>query len=188
MKNKERQEICPKVVISEWVQRYSDSLYAFAIKRVSSEAQAKDLVQNTFLIAYESFHRFEGRSKPKTWLTSILNNKIMDHYRQVYRRKEVTLSDNQESFDHKGAWLPEHLPQDYDLQQVLDQPDFLEVFDSCLDCLPDRWRASIEIKYLQSDISLDELGITKANYWKMLERARVRLRGCLEKNWFKPTG
>jgi RNA polymerase sigma-70 factor (ECF subfamily) len=75
--------------VSEWVNLYSDDLYAYAVKRVSDQNLAQDLVQNAFIAAYQSFDRFEGKSKPKTWLISILKNKIMDHFRQVYRRNET---------------------------------------------------------------------------------------------------
>jgi RNA polymerase sigma-70 factor (ECF subfamily) len=76
-------------------------------------------------------------------------------------------------------------PEPWNERHLLDDPTFVTVFDGCIEALPEKWETSVRIKYLASDVSLDELGVSKANYWKMLERARTRLRDCLEVNWFK---
>jgi RNA polymerase sigma-70 factor (ECF subfamily) len=171
--------------VSEWVNLYSDDLYAYAVKRVSDQNLAQDLVQNAFIAAYQSFDRFEGKSKPKTWLISILKNKIMDHFRQVYRRNETLIEGEEQWFDQDGNWKKEMKPEPWNERHLLDDPTFVTVFDGCIEALPEKWETSVRIKYLASDVSLDELGVSKANYWKMLERARTRLRDCLEVNWFK---
>lgn len=173
-------------IITDWVNQYSDPLYAYAVKRVSDDGLAKDLVQDTFLAAYQNIDRFENRSKPKTWLTSILKNKIMDHFRQVYRRKETSIEGDYQMFDEDGSWKTENIPTPWVEEHLLDNPGFIKVFDGCIESLPERWGSSIRIKYLGEDKNVEELGISKANYWKMLERARTQLRKCLEVNWIKP--
>lgn len=173
-----------KTIVTKWVNEYTDDLYAYAVKRVSHDELAKDLVQNTFLAAYQSYPRFKHQSKPKTWLTSILKNKIMDYFRQVYRQKETLIEGNEEWFDDEGRWKENNLPEQWSTEHVLDDPDFLLVFDSCLDGLPEKWGASVRLKYLEPENSFEDLGVTKANYWKILERARLQLRKCLESNWF----
>lgn len=62
------------------------------------------------------------------------------------------------------------------------------MFDGCLNDLPERWATSVRIKYLGHEVEVEELGISKANYWKMLERARTQLRQlrqCIEAKWYK---
>lgn len=172
--------------VTEWVNAYSDDLYRYAVKRITDENLARDLVQTTFLSALQSFHSFQFKSKPKTWLTSILKNKIMDHFRQVYRRNETFIESTNDWFDENGHWKKEYYPQDWGIDEVnvLDDPNFVETLDGCIDELPERWQTSIRIKYFESDTSIDDLGVSKSNYWKMLERARTRLRLCLEAKWF----
>ena len=73
------------VMIKEWVKLYSDQLYTWAYYKTSSIDTSEDLVQETFLAALHSFNNFGGMSEPKTWLLSILKNKIADHFRKSYR-------------------------------------------------------------------------------------------------------
>ena len=68
--------------ITSWVLEYTDALYSRAINKISSIEIAEDLVQETFLSAFASFEKFKNNSQPKTWLISILNNKIIDFYRK----------------------------------------------------------------------------------------------------------
>jgi len=95
--------------ISEWVNDYTEVLPGFAMKRMSDVQVAEDLVQETFIAAHQSIHKFQQKSSPKTWLTSILKNKIMDHYRQVYRQNE-TFIEGSEAFNEDGSWRMEKLP------------------------------------------------------------------------------
>jgi RNA polymerase sigma factor (sigma-70 family) len=54
---------------------------------------SKELVQETFVAAWQSFDRFEGKSSPVTWLISILKNKAVDHYRRNAKRGRLSFSE-----------------------------------------------------------------------------------------------
>ncbi|NOY23070.1 MAG: RNA polymerase sigma factor [Acidobacteria bacterium] len=69
----------------QWVEKHGDYLYRFALLRVHNPQIAEDMVQETFLAALKSNANFEGRSSERTWLTGILKNKIIDHYRKNVR-------------------------------------------------------------------------------------------------------
>jgi len=107
----------------------------------------------------------------------------MDHYRQVYRKNE-TFIEGSEAFNEDGSWRMEKLPSQWEEEIPLDDPEFVSTFDDCLESLPEKWKIAVRLKYLKEDHDLDSLGISKANYWKMLERARNQLRECLTVNWF----
>ena len=108
--NKPQKEQGSRAIDPElWVDRYGDYLYAFAQSRLVDRTRAEDLVQETFLSALNSMKTFKGRSSERTWLTSILKHKILDHFRK--RRREKTLEDSgvpqdnlQQFFDDKGHW------------------------------------------------------------------------------------
>lgn len=181
-----------KEQIADWVKIYTKELYAYTASKVSDRELLDDIVQNTFLAALEGYSRFEGKSNPKTWLFAILKNKIADYFREKYKRSGAKEQFNplDECFDQYGSWEPCHRPQDWetDEQELLDNPEFNDVLKNCFDKLPGKWSAAIELKYLSDYNSKDiceNLGISMANYWQTIHRAKVMLRFCIESSWFK---
>jgi RNA polymerase sigma-70 factor (TIGR02943 family) len=175
-----------KEKVTSWVTEHSDYLFGYAMKRIGHEEIAKDLIQNTYIAALKSYERFEGRSSPKTWLVSILKNKIMDHFRKE-SRTESTFTGIESYFDSDGNWLADKLPTSWEEEgHLLDNEDFIEVFKRCLSYLPEKWMGAIQVKYLNPELKGDisHLDISRANYWKILERARLQLRSCIQQNWF----
>ncbi|MDX2414278.1 MAG: RNA polymerase sigma factor, partial [Bacteroidales bacterium] len=99
--------------LSEWVETYTSDLYSWAYHKVSDPEMAKDLVQDTFLAAAEKIQGFRGDSTPKTWLFSILNNKIIDFYRK--RVKQPVKMENQvlsTFFDEDESWKVSQRPRE----------------------------------------------------------------------------
>lgn len=177
--------------ISDWVDEYTSDLYSWAFHKVSDPELAKDLVQDTFLAAVEKIDSFKGKSSPKTWLFSILNFKIIDHYRA--KVKQPTRFDNQsfsEFFTEEGEWLPDKRPGVWNDEDghLLDNVDFNDVLQKCIDALPEQWSLTVKLKYLMSkkgEKICQELGITTTNYWQIIHRAKLQLRDCIENKWSK---
>jgi DNA-directed RNA polymerase specialized sigma24 family protein len=67
--------------------------------------------------------------------------------------------------------------------------EFWDVFNGCLSKLPQGLADAFFLRELDG-LGAEEvqqiLGITPANLWKRLHRARVCLRRCLESGWFGP--
>lgn len=181
----------PATTIKCWVHLYSDNLYSWAFHKTSSREVAEDLVQETFLAAFQALPRFKGDSNPKTWLFAILNNKINDHYRRCYRNP--VLDDDgvfDKIFDENGEWRKEERPGEWLDEEcnVLDDANFRQVLQDCLHRLPGKWLAAVHLKFMEEkngEQICKELGITNTNFWQVLHRAKLQLRKCLEVNWFK---
>lgn len=177
--------------IKYWVELYSDQLYTWAYYKTSDKETAEDLVQETFLAAVHSFQKFERKSEPKTWLVSILKNKIADHYRIAYRNNASNIVSLSQFFDNNEDWIAEQRPQQWkveDEQHLLDNIDFNRTLSHCLEELPVHWKASILLKFIEEKDTNEicqELEITPTNYWQIMHRAKLQLRKCLELNWFK---
>src|SRR3989304_5315829 len=60
-------------------------LYQFAISLTGQETDAEDLVQETFLSAYENFAELDDEAKVKPWLFAILKN----HYLNLCKRRKI---------------------------------------------------------------------------------------------------
>jgi RNA polymerase sigma-70 factor (ECF subfamily) len=71
--------------IQELVETHGDRLLRSACLLCGNETDAQDIVQDTFLEAIKSVHRFRGRSTLYTWLHSILLN-LTRHYRRDRKR------------------------------------------------------------------------------------------------------
>jgi len=171
-------------VVSKWVELYNNDLYRHALGKMPDTNLAEDMVQNTFLAALGSYENFKGDSSPKTWLMSILKNKIMDHYRLAYKRNELSIHSEVEMFDNNGSWISSEMPSEWSTEHLLDNPSFNQTLANCMSALPENWNNAIQMKYLNSNLTPEDVGISRTNYWKMLERARRQLRKCLDTNWF----
>lgn len=177
--------------IKSWVMLYTPHLYTVAIYKTSDKETAEDLVQETFIAAVKGFEKFENKSEPKTWLLSILKNKIADHFRKSYRNQRDKTISIDHFFDNTENWKSSERPQNWEIadeQQLLDNTEFAATLNNCIDKLPQQWKASVMLKYLEekkTEMVCKELEITATNYWQILHRAKLQLRKCLELNWFK---
>lgn len=197
--NKELDISTLAITVKRWVEMYSDKMYSWTFYKTNSKEIAEDLVQDTFLAAFQSISKFEGKSDPKTWLFAILNNKIAEHFRKIYRNP--ILSENQANpnegesffdtlFDSNGEWQKEERPKEWQNTEahLLDDVAFVKVLQACMDKLPANWNAVIQLKYLEEkkgDLICQELGIAPTNFWQILHRSKLQLRKCLENHWFK---
>lgn len=62
-----------------------DHLYRVALHLAKEQQEARDLVQETYARALESFEQFSPGTHMKAWLTRILYNFFLDHYHQSKR-------------------------------------------------------------------------------------------------------
>jgi RNA polymerase sigma-70 factor (TIGR02943 family) len=180
-----------------WVELYGDYLFKFAMMRLRDPATAEDLVQETFLAALKGGKNFAGRSAEKTWLASILKNKIFDYYRKASRETSFTdleFYSNEESDRFvaegtlKGGWVHELGPREWSSPGAsLDNEEFWRTIHDCSAKLPKNVSTVFtlrEIDGVESKEICEMLGISPNNLWVMLHRARMALRRCLEINWF----
>ena len=184
--------------LKEWVNSYADEMLSWAVYRTSDRETAEDLVQETFIAAFKSYDSFQQKSQPRTWLFSILNNKLTDYHRKKFRQQTYTesaiLKEDKKTgisdlFNVHDKWNKEREPHpwSYEEEHLLDNAEFQDALKKCLDELPENWFSAISLKYLEEKegkVICQELGITPSNFWQILHRAKLRLRECIEINWF----
>lgn len=184
-----------KIVFERWVNQFGDGLYAWAFYKTSSKETAEDLVQETFLAAYFKIDSFEGKSQPKTWLFSILNNKIIDYYRKSNKTTKQTFSISENNgyeisdaiFNQLGCWNDFNINPLWEQdEELLDNPEFNSLMEECMEGLPKKWKTALTSKYLsdkKADAICQELEITLSNYWQIVHRAKLLMKKCLEAKW-----
>jgi RNA polymerase sigma-70 factor (ECF subfamily) len=175
-----------------WLERHGDYLYRFALSRVRSPDAAEELVQEALLAAWKGRDLFAGQASERTWLTSILKRKVVDWFRRRVRERAQTGADPDEKafdpFDRTGHWKKS--PTDWSRgnpAEHLNRAEFWTTLHTCLGKLPPRLHDAFVLRYLdgrEGEEVCRELGLTPANFWVMLHRARLRMSGCLSANWF----
>jgi RNA polymerase sigma-70 factor (TIGR02943 family) len=174
-----------------------DYLMRFARLQLRNDAWAEDAVSETLLAALAKPQAFQARSQLKTWLVGILKHKIIDALRQ--RQREVVLDsgsddDNADPLEHMAFKTDGHYaekPAEWgNPERDMQSRQFFEVLEACTEKLPaaqGRLFLMREWLELSSEDICKELSLTPTNLYVQLHRARLRLRECLELNWFAQT-
>jgi RNA polymerase sigma-70 factor, ECF subfamily len=89
-----------------WYERALPRVYGVVFDRCGGDrALAEEITQEAFVEAVRNRERFEGRSDPVTWVTSIARHKVADHHRRAARdeRRRLRLLSGTAA-DEEAAW------------------------------------------------------------------------------------
>ncbi len=176
----------------QWVEQYGDFLFNYAVMHLRDRAVAEEMVQETFLSALGSAENFKGLSSERSWLVAILKHKIIDYIRKVSRERRHFQDvdgdvDEHSAFNEVGHWKVEPDAWPGNPAQAFEQKAFFDRLHACMEKLPEQ-QATVFVLREFGEFSTDEickaLGVSTTNLWVLLHRARMRLRQCLEMNWF----
>jgi len=78
----ERAKAQDEAAFEQIMSLYADRLYNYILRMVGNATDAEDLVQETFLRAYQGLPNFDGRASLGTWLYRIATNLCIDHQRR----------------------------------------------------------------------------------------------------------
>jgi RNA polymerase sigma-70 factor, ECF subfamily len=82
--------VADQSTFAEQAMEYAPQLYSGALRMTRNQADAEDLVQETYLRGYRSFHTFEQGTNLRAWLFRILTNAYINKYRAKQRRPTET--------------------------------------------------------------------------------------------------
>jgi len=171
-----------------------DYLMKFARLQLRNDAWAEDAVSETVVAALAKPQAFGNRSQLKTWLVGILKHKVVDslrhHSREVSGLRD-TDDEQADPLDYIAFKADGHFvesPADWgNPEQDLGSRQFFEILEACASKLPsNQGRLFLMREWLElsSEEICKELQLTPTNLYVLLHRARLRLRECLEINWF----
>lgn len=132
------------------VETYLDGLYGGALRLTRNRDAAEDLVQETFLKAWRSFHTFQSGTNARAWLYRIMMNAYIDSYRKADREPEVVdQEDIEEQYLYSRVQESEELrrqgnPEEVALQAVMDAD-----VEAALAALPESFRAAVMLADLE---------------------------------------
>jgi len=173
---------------TELVNQYERKIYRLAKHITQNDEDAEDVLQETFLKAYEHLDNFQGNSKFYTWIVRIAVNESLMKLRKRKGDRTVPLDEPVDTGEEMVAreiavWEdnPEQRYSREEMQQILDdavqtlKPDFRTVF------------ILRDIEELSTEETAESLGISIPAVKSRLLRARLALREKLTRQ-FKRKG
>lgn len=159
------------------VSRYERNLYRTAMALTHNPADAEEVVQETFLRAFEYLGQFRGEAKFQTWLTQITLNTA----RMKIRKQHAGLW---ESLDEPRETDEGLIPRDVaewreNPEEQLGRAETEELLHQALRGLPPGYREVItlrDIQMLSTQETAELMGMSVANVKTRLLRARLQLR------------
>lgn len=152
-------------------------MYALARVLTGGDADAEDLVQETFVRAFRAISRFRRESSFRTWLHRIAVNVVKSHVARRGRRVETSAL--REDGEHVESLL-DRMPSDEDLETAVVRRQSI---DRALGTLSDEVRLLITLRDVQG-LEYHEIatvtGLPIGTVESRVFRARQRLRPMLE--------
>jgi RNA polymerase sigma-70 factor (ECF subfamily) len=155
--------------------RHLDALYRTALRMTRSEADAEDLVQETYIRAFRFRDQFTLGTNMKAWLFRILTNTFINTYRRKAAQPEVTDLEGVDEFslyrrmvdDRAASSSPD--PEAELLNGVVDA----EVTDA-LEALPEKFRTTVllDVEGFSYKEIAEMLGIPIGTVMSRLHRGR----------------
>ncbi|MDO4908660.1 MAG: sigma-70 family RNA polymerase sigma factor [Corynebacterium sp.] len=159
-----------------------DTLYAGALRMTKNAADAEDLVQETYMKAFEKFDSFTEGTNLKAWLYRIMTNTYINHYRKAQRRptetsaEEITDYQLLSTSSHESTGL-----ESAEVEALKLLPD-TEIAEA-LNALSDDYRMVIyysDIEGLPYKEIADILDVPLGTVMSRLHRGRKKLREALK--------
>jgi RNA polymerase sigma-70 factor (ECF subfamily) len=148
-------------------ERHVDAVHRFVSRMRASDADSvDDVVQATFVRAFQSAVRFHGTSA-RSWLYGIAANVVREHARKEIRRKRAL------------SVVAEEMPR---VTQARD-PHLLARLPDAIAALPHELRAAFVIVDLEGEKGCDAalaLGVPEGTLWRRLFQARQALRRAID--------
>lgn len=172
----------------ELVRRYEGKIFRLAQHVTQNREDAEDVLQETFMKAYEHLDQFQGNSKFYTWIVRIAVNQALMKLRRRKTDKSVSLD---EAIDTgEDTIVREIAAWDEDPEQRFSREELGEILDSAIQGLEPPYRSVFvlrDIEELSTEETADALGLSVPAVKSRLLRARLQLREKLTR-YFKRKG
>ncbi|RMF88742.1 MAG: sigma-70 family RNA polymerase sigma factor [Nitrospinota bacterium] len=160
--------------------RYLYPLYRYARHLTRDAGKAEELVQETYLKAYQGWHRLRDDSRVKAWLFQILTNCYRDRYRQALRQPAwVELSAATEQEEEHGPVSTATT----DPATLLERKEAIQSVQDAIAQLPPLFRMLVllvDIEGFSYKETAEVLDIPLGTVISRLSRGRQRLRHLLQ--------
>ncbi len=173
---------------SNLLQRYEGKIFRLAQHITQNREDAEDVLQETFLKAYEHLDQFQGNSKFYTWIVRIAVNQALMKLRKRKSDRSVSLDEGIDTGEDIVA--REIATWDPSPEEQYSREELSEILDSAVQSLAPPYRTVFVLRDID-DLSTEEtaaaLDLSIPAVKSRLLRARLQLRDKLTKS-FKHKG
>lgn len=166
------------------VRRYNSYLYKVGRTYGYNHDDAQDLMQETYVNAYISLKKFEGRSTLKTWLVRIMLNQCYQKKQKFsFLKEKPTIDEWEKETQHYQQ------KQTSDGNKTIQNLELKEIIEASVMKIPEDYRIVFslrEITGLSTSETANMLQLTESNVKVRLNRARKMLQHEIEKS-YSPT-
>ena len=160
---------------AEFVDRYSDPLYAYLHSRLFPRVDlAEDLLQEVLLAAWENLSAFQGRSSLKSWLLGIARHKVEDCYRARLRESAPLPEEDEESVPNMRV--------EPAFDELMDREHLLKKTREVVETLPESYRVVLLWRYWEKRSALEMAEMTGKTV-KAIERLLAHARQQFKMRW-----
>jgi RNA polymerase sigma-70 factor (ECF subfamily) len=173
---------------NDLVRRYERKIYRLAMNITQNAEDAEDVLQETFLKAYEHLGDFQGNSKFYTWLVRIAVNEALMKLRKRKSDRTVPLDEPVETGEE--TVVREIAVWDQDPETKYSQEELSGILKEAIESLRPAFRTVFvlrDIEELSTEETAQALGISVPAVKSRLLRARLQLREKLTR-FFKRKG
>jgi RNA polymerase sigma-70 factor (ECF subfamily) len=149
---------------------HMNDLFRTATRVLGESSRAEDVVQEVYLQAWKSFHRFEPGTNCRAWLLKILFHCINHHRRKWFR---FPLLRETEEFLEANLTQPPSIPEHLTDEDIL----------AAMDRVPGEFRSVVllvDVEEFAYKEAAEILGIPIGTVMSRLSRGRKALRSLLE--------
>ena len=164
------------------VKRYASGIFGLARGMLRNDAEAQDIVQDTFLAAFRKLSTFRRESSFKSWLYRIASNACLMKLRSRRRRPEVPLVTRSAGFDEEGHHERPVVDWSPIADEKLETRQLGEHIRTAVDELPEKYRIVLllaDYEKLSMKQIAERLDLTVPNVKTRLHRARLAVRASL---------
>lgn len=166
------------------IRRYNQRLFRAARAVVRDDAEAEDVVQDTWVRAYQHLNQFAGRAAFGTWLTRIA---VHEAYARVRRRSRTgqlsdSLGDRLESEQAAGEYDMKLRSPGPDLEQTTSDREMSRIIERAILELPEQYRIVVmlrDVEEMSTSEAAEALELTEENVKVRLHRGRAMLKQTL---------
>ena len=173
---------------AELVRRYEGKIFRLAQHVTQNREDAEDVLQETFMKAYEHLDQFKGDSKFYTWIVRIAVNQALMKLRRRKTDKSVSLDETIDTGE--DTLVREIAAWDEDPEQRFSREELGTILDSAIHSLEPPYRSVFvlrDIEELSTEETADALNLSVPAVKSRLLRARLQLREKLTR-YFKRKG